>query len=106
LSSQTSSTSSRKENGADVLGRELIGAVNGFAAAALLVMLVTSMAPEAREKVGRPAGVATVSASPWRSPCRHRPDAVVGRRGRACRAAGRSFGIVLSAWLKQPLHRC
>jgi ZIP family zinc transporter len=45
---------------ADVLGREFIGAANGFAAGALLVMLATSMAPEAREKLGRPAGVATV----------------------------------------------
>jgi ZIP family zinc transporter len=45
---------------ADLLGPEFLGAVNGFAAGALLVMLVDSMAPEAREKVGRPAGVATV----------------------------------------------
>jgi ZIP family zinc transporter len=45
---------------ADALGPDFIGAVNGFAAGALLVMLVTSMAPEARDKVGRPAGVATV----------------------------------------------
>ncbi len=42
------------------LGREFIGAANGFAAGALLVMLTTSMAPEAREKLGRPAGMATV----------------------------------------------
>jgi zinc transporter, ZIP family len=45
---------------ADTLGPDFIGAVNGFAGGALLVMLVTSMAPEAREKVGRPAGMATV----------------------------------------------
>jgi ZIP family zinc transporter len=45
---------------ADTLGPDFIGAVNGFAGGALLVMLVTSMAPEAREKVGRPAGLATV----------------------------------------------
>jgi ZIP family zinc transporter len=45
---------------ADTLGPEFIGAVNGFAAGALLVMLATSMSPEAREKLGRPAGLATV----------------------------------------------
>lgn len=45
---------------ADALGREHIGVVNGFAAGALLVMLVDSMAPEAREKTGRQAGVITV----------------------------------------------
>jgi ZIP family zinc transporter len=45
---------------ADALGREFIGVANGFAAGALLVMLATSMTPEAREKLGRPAGVATV----------------------------------------------
>jgi ZIP family zinc transporter len=45
---------------ADTLGRDFIGAVNGFAAGALLVMLATSMSPEARAKLGRPAGLATV----------------------------------------------
>jgi ZIP family zinc transporter len=45
---------------ADALGPEFVGTANGFAAGALLVMLVTSMAPEAREKLGRPAGLATV----------------------------------------------
>ncbi|SFL73864.1 ZIP family metal transporter [Geodermatophilus ruber] len=45
---------------ADTLGREFIGVANGFAAGALLVLLATTMAPEAREKVGRPAGLATV----------------------------------------------
>ncbi len=34
--------------------------VNGFAAGALLVMLVDSMVPEARKKAGRAAGLATV----------------------------------------------
>jgi zinc transporter, ZIP family len=38
----------------------LRGAVNGFAAGALLVMLVDSMIPEAREASGRLAGLATV----------------------------------------------
>jgi ZIP family zinc transporter len=45
---------------ADALGREFIGVANGFAAGALLVMLATSMAPEAREKMGRSTGLATV----------------------------------------------
>ena len=35
-------------------------AINGFAAGALLVMLVDSMIPEAREKAGRIAGLVTV----------------------------------------------
>jgi ZIP family zinc transporter len=33
---------------------------DGFAAGALLVLLATTMAPEAREKMGRAAGLATV----------------------------------------------
>jgi ZIP family zinc transporter len=45
---------------ADALGREFVGVANGFAAGALLVMLATSMAPEARDKMGRSAGLATV----------------------------------------------
>jgi ZIP family zinc transporter len=45
---------------ADALGREYLGAVNGFAAGALLVMLVTSMTPEAHDKLGRLTGLATV----------------------------------------------
>jgi ZIP family zinc transporter len=45
---------------ADALGGEYIGVVNGFAAGALLVMLASSMTPEAREKVGLPAGLITV----------------------------------------------
>jgi zinc transporter, ZIP family len=45
---------------ADTLGREFIGVANGFAAGALLVLLATTMAPEAREKLGRSAGLATV----------------------------------------------
>ena len=45
---------------ADRLGGEYLGVVNGFAAGALLVMLASSMVPEAREKVGLPAGVITV----------------------------------------------
>ena len=43
---------------ADNLSEELQGAVNGFAAGALLVMLTDSMIPEAR-KAGRTAGLAT-----------------------------------------------
>ena len=38
----------------------LTGAVNGFAAGALIVMLVDSMIPEAAKKAGRIAGLATV----------------------------------------------
>ena len=45
---------------ADRLGGEYLGVVNGFAAGALLVMPASSMVPEAREKVGLPAGVITV----------------------------------------------
>jgi ZIP family zinc transporter len=45
---------------ADALGRAFIGLANGFAAGALLVLLATTMAPEAREKMGRAAGLATV----------------------------------------------
>jgi len=45
---------------ADASGGELKAAINGFAAGALLVMLVDSMIPEATAKAGRPAGLATV----------------------------------------------
>jgi ZIP family zinc transporter len=45
---------------ADALGRAFIGLADGFAAGALLVLLATTMAPEAREKMGRAAGLATV----------------------------------------------
>jgi ZIP family zinc transporter len=45
---------------ADATGGELKAAINGFAAGALLVMLVDSMIPEAVAKAGRPAGLATV----------------------------------------------
>jgi ZIP family zinc transporter len=44
---------------ADGVGGAVKGAVNGFAAGALLVMLVDSMAPEAAAKGGRTAGLAT-----------------------------------------------
>jgi ZIP family zinc transporter len=45
---------------ADSISGELQGAVNGFAAGALLVMLIDSMIPDASGKAGRPAGLATV----------------------------------------------
>jgi ZIP family zinc transporter len=45
---------------ADSAGGELRAAIDGFAAGALLVMLVDSMIPEAREKAGPPAGLVTV----------------------------------------------
>jgi zinc transporter, ZIP family len=39
---------------------EFKATIDGFAAGALLVMLIDSMIPEAREDAGRPAGLATV----------------------------------------------
>jgi ZIP family zinc transporter len=45
---------------ADTAGGELRAAINGFAAGALLVMLIDSMIPEASKKAGRTAGLATV----------------------------------------------
>ena len=44
---------------ADNASDELLGGVNGFAAGALLVMLVDSMIPEAARQAGRPAGLVT-----------------------------------------------
>mgnify|MGYP000982940224 CR=1 FL=1 len=43
-----------------VAGAALRGGINGFAAGALLVMLVANMIPEAREKAGEKAGLAAV----------------------------------------------
>jgi ZIP family zinc transporter len=45
---------------ADVTGGDLQAVINGFAAGALLVMLVDSMIPDASKKAGRPAGLVTV----------------------------------------------
>jgi ZIP family zinc transporter len=45
---------------ADATGRGFSAGINGFAAGALLVMLVDSMIPEAARKGGRAAGLATV----------------------------------------------
>jgi ZIP family zinc transporter len=45
---------------ADVTSGDLQAAINGFAAGALLVMLIDSMIPEAERKAGRPAGLLTV----------------------------------------------
>jgi ZIP family zinc transporter len=45
---------------ADVTGGNLHAGINGFAAGALLVMLIDSMVPEAREKAGRTSGLVTV----------------------------------------------
>jgi zinc transporter, ZIP family len=45
---------------ADAVSGDFQAAINGFAAGALLVMLVDSMIPEAREKAGRAAGLASV----------------------------------------------
>ena len=44
---------------ADATSGDLQAAINGFAAGALLVMLVDSMIPEARAKAGTPAGLVT-----------------------------------------------
>jgi ZIP family zinc transporter len=45
---------------ADTVSGDFKAAVNGFAAGALLVMLIDSMIPEATEKAGRAAGLVTV----------------------------------------------
>ena len=45
---------------ADVTGGELQAAIDGFAAGALLVMLIDSMIPEASSKAGRVGGLVTV----------------------------------------------
>jgi ZIP family zinc transporter len=45
---------------ADATSGDLQAAINGFAAGALLVMLIDSMIPEASRKAGRPAGLVTV----------------------------------------------
>ncbi len=45
---------------ADAASSEARAAIDGFAAGALLVMLIDSMIPEAREDAGSPAGLATV----------------------------------------------
>ena len=45
---------------ADTTSGDLQAAINGFAAGALLVMLIDSMIPEAARKAGRPAGLVTV----------------------------------------------
>jgi ZIP family zinc transporter len=44
---------------ADVASGEVVGAINGFAAGALLVMLVDSMIPDATKMTGRTAGLET-----------------------------------------------
>jgi ZIP family zinc transporter len=44
---------------ADSASGELLGGINGFAAGALIVMLVDSMIPEAARQAGRPAGLVT-----------------------------------------------
>ena len=45
---------------ADVTGGKLRGGIDGFAAGALLVMLIDSMIPDARRKGGAAAGLVTV----------------------------------------------
>jgi ZIP family zinc transporter len=45
---------------ANAISSELQAALNGFAAGALLVMLIDSMIPEAKDKGGRAAGLAAV----------------------------------------------
>jgi zinc transporter, ZIP family len=43
----------------DITSDELQGGINGFAAGALLVMLVDSMIPDATEPGGRTTGIVT-----------------------------------------------
>jgi ZIP family zinc transporter len=45
---------------ADVTGGDLEAGINGFAAGALLVMLIDALIPEARDKAGRAGGLITV----------------------------------------------
>ena len=45
---------------ADLAGGDVRAGIDGFAAGALLVMLVNSMIPEAQQKAGDLAGLATV----------------------------------------------
>ena len=45
---------------ADAVSDDFKAAINGFAAGALLVMLIDSMIPEASKKGGRAAGLVTV----------------------------------------------
>lgn len=45
---------------ADAASGDVRATIDGFAAGALLVMLIDSMIPEAREDAGRPAGLVTV----------------------------------------------
>lgn len=45
---------------ADSVGGDGKAAIDGFAAGALLVMLIDSMVPDARKDAGRAAGLATV----------------------------------------------
>jgi ZIP family zinc transporter len=45
---------------ADVTGDSFAAGIDGFAAGALLVMLIDSMIPEARSNAGRVAGLASV----------------------------------------------
>ena len=44
---------------ADSVSNEFQAAINGFAAGALIVMLVDSMIPEATEQAGRTTGLVT-----------------------------------------------
>jgi zinc transporter, ZIP family len=46
--------------GADNASNDLLAIINGFAAGALLVLLIDSLIPEAREKTGTTAGLITV----------------------------------------------
>ncbi len=45
---------------ADAVSGDLTAAIDGFAAGALLVMLIDSMIPDARSEAGRAAGLVTV----------------------------------------------
>ena len=75
---------------ADAVGDDFKAAINGFAAGALLVMLIDSMIPEATAKAGRVAGLVTVlgfaSRSAWPEPGQRLPQRVMPAHPRAERA--------------------
>jgi zinc transporter, ZIP family len=59
---------------ADAASGGLQGAVNGFAAGALLVMLIDSMIPAASEDAGRAAGLITARLLRWRRSSPRSPE--------------------------------
>ena len=75
---------------ADSVSGELRAGINGFAAGALLVMLIDSMIPDARKDTGRAAGLVTVLGI-------RRRDGPVGSalgRDRLAQVRGRPLGRI------------